>query len=86
MNETFLETIRAVDGELFNLQYHQNRYESVLKSFGFSDFKNLQEFLKPPQIGTYRCRLTYNSKRIDVTYRKYKKREVKSLKLVYDDT
>ncbi len=86
MNEIFLETIRAVDGEVFNLLYHQKRYESVLKSFGFNDFKNLQDYLRPPFSGTYRCRLTYDEKSIDVTYHEYKKREVKSLKLIYDDT
>ncbi len=86
MNETFLETIRAVDGEIFNISYHQERYERVLKSFGFSDFKNLDDFLQPPSSGIYRCRLTYDEKSVDVTYHEYKKREVKSLKLVYSET
>lgn len=86
MNETFLETIRAVDGEIFNISYHQKRYEGVLKSFGFCDFKKLSEFLQAPSSGIYRCRLTYDERNIDVTYHEYKKREVKSLKLLYDDT
>ena len=86
INHTFLETIRAVDGEVFHLPYHQKRYESVLKSLGFNDFENLQEYIKPLETGTYRCRLTYNAHNIEVTYHEYKKREVKSLKLVYDDT
>ena len=86
MNETFLETIKAIDGVVFNLLYHQKRYESVLESFGIKEFKNLQEYLSPPLKGLYRCRLTYNLNRIDVTYHEYKKREVKSLKLVYNDS
>ncbi len=85
MSETFLETIRAVDGELFHLSYHQKRYESVLKSFGVSDFKNLKEYLNPPILGTYRCRLVYSKDTIETTYHLYEKKEVKSLKLIYDD-
>jgi len=86
VNNTFLETIKAIDGEIFNLSYHQKRYESVLSSFGCSDFKNLQNYLNPPLSGLYRCRLIYSLSEIEVTYHKYKKREIKSLKLVYDDS
>ncbi|WP_373036477.1 aminotransferase class IV family protein [Sulfurimonas sp.] len=86
MSETFLETIRAVDGKVYNLSYHQQRYEDVLKSFGSSDFKNLQDYLNPPVTGLYRCRLIYDTRNIDVTYHKYEKREVASLRLVYDDS
>ena len=85
MNETFLETIKSLDGEIFNLSYHQQRYESVLKSFNISKFKSLKVYLKPPKSGLYRCRLTYDSQNVEVTYHKYKKREINSLKLVYDD-
>ncbi len=88
MNKTFLETIRAVDGEVFHISFHQERYESVLKKFGVQDVKNLKQFIKPPEIGLYRCRLTYDlskAQQIDVTYHEYKKRDISSLKLVYDD-
>lgn len=89
MSKIFLETIRAVDGEVFNISYHQERYENVLKKFNISDKQNLKEFIKPPKIGTYRCRLTYDLSKephtLNVTYHVYKKREVGSLKLVYDN-
>lgn len=89
MNKTFLETIRAVDGEIFHISFHQERYESVLKKFGAQDVKNLEQFIKPPKIGLYRCRLTYDLSKsphkIEVTYHEYKKRDISSLKLVYDD-
>ncbi|MDA3907862.1 MAG: aminotransferase class IV family protein [Sulfurimonas sp.] len=85
MSNTYLETIKALDGEIFNISYHQKRYESVLKSLGFNNFKNLEEYLKPPIPGLYRCRLIYDEQNINVTYHKYKKREVTSIKLVYDD-
>jgi len=85
VKNSFLETIKCVDGKIFHLEYHQKRYESVLKSLGINDFKNLKEYLNPPTSGLYRCRLVYDEKNISVTYHKYKKREIKSLKLVYDD-
>jgi 4-amino-4-deoxychorismate lyase len=85
VNETFLETIKALDRTVYNLSYHQQRYEDVLKSFGLSDFKNLQEYLNPPVSGLYRCRLVYDAKNISVTYHEYNKREVTSLKLIYND-
>ncbi|MFA5234705.1 MAG: aminotransferase class IV family protein [Sulfurimonas sp.] len=89
MNKTFFETIRAVDGKIFNISFHQERYESVLKHFGIDEAQNLEKFLNPPKIGTYRCRLTYNLSSlphiIEVTYHEYKKRDISSLKLVYDD-
>jgi len=85
VNKTYLETIKSFNGEIFNLFYHQKRYESVLRSLLISDFKNLQDYLNPPTSGLYRCRLVYDKKNISVTYHEYKKREVKSLKLVHDN-
>jgi 4-amino-4-deoxychorismate lyase len=83
---TYLETIRAVDGEVYHLEYHQKRYEKVLTSFGVSEFKNLQDYLNPPSSGLYRCRVVYSLDKVDVTYHAYKKRDINSLKLVYDET
>jgi len=85
VKSSFLETIKAIDGEVFHISYHQKRYESVLNSLGMCKYKNLNEYLNPPKDGLYRCRLVYTSKSIDITYHKYLRREVESLKLVYDD-
>jgi 4-amino-4-deoxychorismate lyase len=85
VNKTFLETIRAVDGEIYNLSYHQKRYESVLNSLGISNYTNLHSLLNPPIDGTYRCRVLYTKQRIEVSYHPYTKRSIKTLKLVYDD-
>ncbi|MFK5938771.1 MAG: aminotransferase class IV family protein [Sulfurimonas sp.] len=86
MNNTFLETIKVVDGEIFNLSFHQKRYDSVLNSLGISTYKNLHLFLNPPKDGTYRCRLLYTKDKIEVSYHSYTKRSIKTLKLIYDDT
>ena len=84
---SFLETIKAFDGEIFNISYHQQRYENVLKSFGITKYQDLSQLLNPPKNGMYRCRLLYNlENEISVSYHLYTKKHVKSLKLVYDDS
>ncbi|MDD5373755.1 MAG: aminotransferase class IV family protein [Sulfurimonas sp.] len=89
MSNTFFETIKVIDGKVFNISFHQERYESVLNHFSINSAKNLQEFIKPPKIGFFRCRLVYgiskNSHTLNVTYHEYKKREINSLKLLYSD-
>lgn len=88
MSNTFFETIKAVDGEVLNLSFHQARYESVLSHFGMDKPQNLKDFLEPPKKGLYRCRLVYkpSEMEIEVTYYEYKKREISSLKILHDDT
>ena len=85
MNNEFLETIRVVDGKIFHLSYHQRRYESVLNHFSIKEVKNLKDFINPPLKGFYRCRLIYSSDAIKVSFYKYKKRDITSFKLIYDD-
>ena len=82
---SYLETIKAIDGKIFNISYHQKRYESVLNSLGMQKYKNLLEYLNPPQNGLYRCRVVYSLDEIFVTYHLYKKRDIQTLKLVYND-
>lgn len=85
MNNRYLETIKSQDGIVFNLEYHQKRYETVLNSLGVDKVKNLQDYIKPPQFALYRCRVEYNFDSINVTYHKYKKRDISSLKLIFDN-
>ena len=89
MSNVFLETLKAVDGEVYHIEYHQQRYENVLKKFAISDIQDLKKYLNPPEYGLYRCRLTYeiseSSHKIDVTYHEYKKRNISTLKIIFDN-
>ena len=85
MNNSFLETIKIVDGELFNLEYHQKRYKSVLESLGATEIQNLEDFINPPEWGLYRCRLVYDKENIEVTFHEYKKRSITTLKLIFEN-
>jgi len=82
----FLETIKIFDGKVYNLAFHQDRYESVLSSLGVSSFEDLATFIKAPTRGLYKCRLVYTTQDIEVTFHKYTKKTIKSLKIVYDDS
>lgn len=85
----FLETIKILDGKIYNISYHQKRYEEVLSSFSIIKFKNLLDYINAPKEGLYRCRLVYsasNIEDIEVSYHPYQKREITSLKIVYDAT
>jgi len=85
MKKTFFETILVVDGDALHLKYHQRRYEKVLTSLDAKKFKSLVEYIKPPSLGLYRCKVVYDADDISVEFFEYKKREIKSLKVVYDD-
>ena len=85
MNKSFLETIKAVDGKIYHVEYHQQRYESVLASLGVKTFLNLHDNLHPPSQGLYRCRVVYTKDTLEITYIPYKKRQIKTLKILHDN-
>ena len=87
MTSEFFETIKVLDAKHFNVAYHQQRYENVLKAFGTVNFLDLSSLFNAPKKGLYRCRIRYNTKGLlGIQYISYEKKDVKSLKIVYDDT
>ncbi len=75
------ETIKAENGKLFNMEYHQRRFE---RSSGLDI--SLTDFLSPPKDGLYRCKVVYDTSRIwEVIYYRYKKRNITSLRLIEID-
>ena len=86
VKHSFLETIKAIDGELKHLEYHQKRYEGVLNSLDKKKVDNLKELLNPPKKGLYRCRVVYSIENVEVEYIPYKKRQIHKLKLVESNT
>ncbi len=87
MKIEFLETVKVLDGKLHHLAYHQQRYERTLRSFGIANFIQLKDILKPPHQGLYRCRVLYSTDgELTQSYHQYKKRNIKSLKLIESNT
>ena len=78
----FFETIKCEDFEIFNLEYHQKR---VAKTIG-KNF-DLQEYINPPTNELFRCKIVYNKDEIlSVDYFPYKIRDIKSFKIVVDNS
>jgi 4-amino-4-deoxychorismate lyase len=77
----YFETIKCDDYEVFNLEYHLKR---VVKTIGKE--LNLAEYIYPPSEKLLRCKLVYNDDEIiNVEFFEYKKREIKSFKIVKRD-
>lgn len=85
----FIETIKCKDGELHNLRFHQNRFDLARKNyFGLNDPISLQDVIIVPNVcsqGLYRCRVTYSRLIEKIEFVPHQIRNVKSLKLVYDN-
>lgn len=77
----YFETIKCEDKEIFNLDFHNLR---IARTIG----KNidLNEYIYPINSKLLKCKVIYNDDEIiDVSYTEYKKREIKSFKIIYDD-
>lgn len=90
MSREFFETIKIIDGVVQNLFYHQKRFDSVLRHFGSVYRYDLTALINPPRDGLLRCKIIYKILQsgeciFDISYFDYKKRDIKSVKLVYDD-
>lgn len=89
MDIQLFETIKCLDGQLSNLQWHNIRFNHARKAyFGLHTNMNLANFVKVPSSskkGLFRCRVTY-SKAIDtVEYIPHKYRTVNRIKLVEEN-
>lgn len=84
-----LETIKCKDGKLFNLDFHQARFENTQKEYvGILPKTKLFDTIEIPEFaktGLFRCRVTF-SKQIDkIEFIPHNYREILSLKLVEDN-
>jgi 4-amino-4-deoxychorismate lyase len=77
----YFETIKCEDNEIFNLEYHNKR---VANTIGLNI--NLQEYIYPISEELLRCKVIYNDFEIlNVEYFPYRKREINSFKLIFND-
>lgn len=77
----YFETIKCDDYEVFNLEYHQKR---IAKTVGLNI--NLSEYIYPISNKLLRCKLIYDETGVlEVNYFEYKKRDIKTFKIVCDE-
>ncbi len=80
------ETIKVINKNLQNIEYHNSRLNSSRKElFGADDFIYLENIIKIPSSlsdDVYKCRVIYNKKIEKIEFEPYKPRIIRSLKLV----
>jgi len=85
----FIETIRLKDGVTNSLGYHEERMnrsvEEVLHTNRKFDLENILSPLSLPPKGLYKIRLAYDTEIRSMELTPYKKKEIRQLKIVYDN-
>jgi 4-amino-4-deoxychorismate lyase len=80
------ETIRIKDGKPLHLQWHEARMKRSIPGFRWIDLE--QEIRVPDEFGrgTVRCNVVYDQAIRDISFRKYERKPVRSLRMVYTDS
>ncbi len=79
----FFETIKAQDGRVFHIDYHNARLnQTIFENFGIPSSIDLASHLIPPQQGLYRCKVIYSSKIERIEYHPYEFRPIQTFELV----
>ena len=86
-NERFIESIRVENGAFQNLEYHQKRVDATSERFSFSKRLDLSSIALSQENDDkiYKCRILYSNYEYSMEIIKYMKREISSLKIVYDN-
>ncbi len=84
-----IESIKVLDGTVYNVKYHQERIDySVKKIFALDQGFSLDQFFKEailPASGLHKCRIIYGKKIVSFTIEPYVYNKVTSLKMVNAD-
>lgn len=84
-----VESIKIQDGEICNLQHHQERMDrSLFKHTGIKNRINLSDELTVPAeyfTGLYKCRVVYRDSIELVEFIPYLRRDIRSLKVIHAD-
>jgi len=82
----FIETIRIEDGQIYNLDYHTERFNETRAAFWKDSTPlDLREFISPPTLnGIHKCRIVSSlhlvvSDTIDYTYKSAHREELNAL-------
>jgi 4-amino-4-deoxychorismate lyase len=85
-----IETIKIVEGQFQNIACHNNRLNRSRKDFfKLNDEIDIAKSVDIPDSarqGIYKCTVTYNEKITEIKFQPYSIREIKSLKIVTDNT
>ncbi|WP_263833275.1 aminotransferase class IV [Sulfurospirillum oryzae] len=80
------ETLKAVDGEIEHLSFHQARFDKTRKElYGTTHKISLAELLTPPKELTCRVRVEYDTEILKVEYLPYTPRVIQTFTLIEAD-
>jgi 4-amino-4-deoxychorismate lyase len=86
----FIETIQLKEGELKNLELHQERFERTrLEVLGLKKHPKLEQIIELPgglEHGIFKCRVTYRKEIEFVEFEAHQQKNVRSLKIVRSDS
>ena len=84
-----VETIKSENGILQNTIFHNERMiRSLYEVYGIKKDSNLESIINVPHFalnGIYKCRVVYDDKNIEIDFRQYNIRLVRSLKIIEDN-
>jgi len=85
-----VESIKYLDGKIYNLEYHNERFNRSRKElFGIKSDISLeipiQSSALQKEIGLYKCRVIYSEDIEEIEFAPYNFRKINSVKIVYDD-
>ncbi len=79
----FFESIKILDGKIYNLKYHNQRVKKTLHDIYHVDKDiELDDFIKAPTKGLYKCKVVYSKTLQNISYSTYHPKEFKSFKLI----
>ncbi|MCK4441261.1 MAG: aminotransferase class IV [Sulfurovaceae bacterium] len=82
----FIETVKILDGKIYNIKWHNKRFNQTrLDIFGIDKCINLEDYINPPKVGLFRCRIVYAIHIISIEYISYTPKFSKTFKIVQSD-
>jgi len=68
----FIETIKILDGKVYNIAWHNQRFNQTrFEIFEIDNPISLETYINPPPIGLFRCRIVYDTDIISIEYIPY---------------
>jgi len=84
-----IESIKLLDGQFYNLFYHESRMNKALRTLcGESEHFELEPFLEKfdqPKQGLYKCRITYDDNSKTIEFLPYTYQPIQTLRVVEHD-
>lgn len=82
VDNTLFETIKVKDGKIFNLAWHNQRFNKSRKKLFHASVKlDLAHYLTVPQTGLYRCKVIYNNEIQSIEFFPYEAKTFKTFKI-----